>query len=123
MCNCPLPTEKEIKSSPRGEIDFKVSSEKDICVSRWLDNGVVTLASNFACVEPIDQVRRWSESAKEHIIIDRPHSIAVYNNYMDGVDRLSYFSAQNQSKKQEVACTHVFPFLRSGSGQFLAEVS
>ena len=55
-----------------GGIDFKVSAEKDICVSRWLDNGVVTLASTFAVVEPIDQVRRWSESAKEHIMIDRP---------------------------------------------------
>ena len=77
ICNCPLLTEKEIKSGPRGGIDFKVSAEKDICVSRWLDNGVVTLASTFAGVEPIDQVRRWSESAKEHMI-DRSHSIAVY---------------------------------------------
>ena len=58
MCKCPLLTEKEKKSGPRGGIDFKVSAEKDICVSRWLDNGVVTLASTFAGVEPIDQVRR-----------------------------------------------------------------
>ena len=58
MCNCPLLTEKETKSGPRGGIDFKVSIAKDICVSRWLDNGVVTLALTFAGVKTIDQVRR-----------------------------------------------------------------
>ena len=73
-----------------GGINFKVTAEKDICVSRWLDNGVVTIASTFAGVEPIDQVRRWSESAKEHIMIDRPHSIGVYNKYMGGVDKIGY---------------------------------
>ena len=50
----------------------------------------MTLASTFAGVEPIDQVRCWSESAKEHIIIYRPHSIGVYNNYMGGVDKIDY---------------------------------
>ena len=90
MCNCPLLTEKEMTSGSRGGIDFKISAEKDICVSRWLDNGVVTLASTFTGVEPIDQVRRWSESAKKHIMIDRPHSIAVYNNYMGWVDKIDY---------------------------------
>ena len=90
MCNCPLPIEKEMKSGPRGRIDFKVSAEKDFCVSRWLGNGVVTRAITFAGVEPIDQVRRWSESAKEHIMIDRPHSITVYNNYMGEVDKIDY---------------------------------
>ena len=50
----------------------------------------MTLASTFAGVEPIDQVRCWSESAKEHIMIDRPHSIGVYNNYMGGVDKIDY---------------------------------
>ena len=50
----------------------------------------MTLASTFAGVEPIDQVRRWSESAKEHIMIDRPISIGVYNNYMGGVDKIDY---------------------------------
>ena len=58
VCNCPLLTEKETKSGPRGGIDFKVSIAKDICVSRWLGNGVVTLALTFAGVKAIDQVRR-----------------------------------------------------------------
>ena len=73
-----------------GGNNFKVTAKKDICVSRWLDNGVVAIASTFAGVEPIDQVRR-SESAKEHIMIDRPHSIGVYNNYMSGVDKIILF--------------------------------
>ena len=77
-----------MRSGPRGGIDFKVSAEKDICVSRWLDNGVATLASTFAGVEPIDQIKRWSESAKERIMIDRSHSIGVYNNCMSGGTKL-----------------------------------
>ena len=50
----------------------------------------MTIASTFAGVEPIDQVRRWSEFSKKHIMIDRPHSIGVYNNYMGGVDKIDY---------------------------------
>ena len=50
----------------------------------------MTLPSTFAGVEPIDQVRRWSESAKKHIMIDHPHFIGVYGNYMGGVDKIDY---------------------------------
>ena len=96
MCNCPLLTAKEMKSSLRGGIDLKVSAEKDICVSRWLDNGVVTLASTFADVEQIDEVRRWSKSAKEHIMVDPPHFIGVYNHYMGGTDKIDYIISLNR---------------------------
>ena len=98
MCNCSLLTEKKMKSGPRGGIDFKVSAEKDICVSRWLDNGVVTLASTFAGVEAIDQVRRWSEFAEERNTIDRTHSIGVNNNYMGGVDKIDYLISLHRIK-------------------------
>ena len=50
----------------------------------------MTLALTFAGVEPIDQVRRWSESGKEHIMSNRSHAIGVYNNYMGELDKIDY---------------------------------
>ena len=74
----------------RSTVELTLKSQLKKTFVSWLDNGVVTFASTFAGVEPIDQVRRWSESAKEHIMIDRPHSISLYNNYMGGVDNIHY---------------------------------
>jgi hypothetical protein len=42
------------------------------------------MASTFVGLEPMDKVKRWSESKKEHIMVDRPKSIQVYNEYMGG---------------------------------------
>ena len=37
-----------------------------------MDNGIVTLASSFCGKNEVDQVKRWSESAKKHLMVDRP---------------------------------------------------
>ena len=58
MCSCPLFTEEEMKRVPWGRIDFEISAEKDFCVSLWLDDGNMTLASNFAGVKPIETMER-----------------------------------------------------------------
>ena len=65
-------TAEQMKSRPRGKMGSKVSGKKDIYVSRWLDNEIVTLASTFAGVGLVDQERRWNEFAKKHIMVDRP---------------------------------------------------
>ena len=88
MMGCQLKSEKQL--GERGAIDYKVSCDGDICVVRWLDNGVVTLASTFAAVEPRDKVKRWSASAKEHIEVSRPFAVQVYNCYMGGVDKVDF---------------------------------
>ncbi|XP_064597896.1 piggyBac transposable element-derived protein 3-like [Liolophura sinensis] len=88
LMGCALKNEKQL--GHRGASDTKVSAEGDICVVRWLDNGVVTLESTMAGDQPRDQVRRWSESAKTHIFIDRPYAVQVYNDYMGGVDKLDF---------------------------------
>jgi hypothetical protein len=48
------------------------------------------MASTFVGLEPMDKVKRWSESKKEHIMVDRPKSIQVYNDYMGGVDKIDF---------------------------------
>ena len=55
----------------------------------------MTLASTFAGVGPIDQVRRWSESAKENIMIDHTDSTGVYNNNMGGVGKIDYLKLES----------------------------
>ena len=83
---CVLKTEKDLRY--HGAIDSKkVSKKGDVCLIRWLDNGVVTLASTLAGVEPQDKVKHWSDSAEEHIDVDRPYAVKLYNNFMGGVDK------------------------------------
>ncbi|XP_072033257.1 piggyBac transposable element-derived protein 3-like [Amphiura filiformis] len=60
---CELKSDKDLKKEGRGAMESKVTAEGDICVTRWQDNGTVTMASSFVGVEEKDQVRRWSEAA------------------------------------------------------------
>ena len=88
MMGCQLKSERQL--GEREAIVYKVSCDGDICVVRWLDNRVVTLASTFAAVELRDKVKRWSTFAKEHIEVSRPFAVKVYNCYMGGVDKVDF---------------------------------
>lgn len=35
-------------------------------------------------------MKRWSKSAKEHIDVDRPYTIQLYNNFIGGVDKIDF---------------------------------
>ena len=118
---CVLKTEKELRYP--GAIDSKVSKKGDVCLTRWLDNGVVTLASTLAGVEPQDKVKRWSDSAKEHIDVDRPYAVQLYNNFMGGVDKLDFLiSLSDSSKEKEVACKNDISFLGFFPGKLMAAI-
>jgi hypothetical protein len=108
---CVLKTEKEL--GYRGAIDSKVSKQGDVCVVRWLDNGVVTLASTLAGVEPQDKVKRWSNSAKEHIDVDRPRAVQLYNNFMGGVDKIDFLISlyRIRAKTRKWPVRMIFHFL------------
>nr|XP_047142936.1 uncharacterized protein LOC124817163 [Hydra vulgaris] len=58
--------------------------QKVTCVVRWMDNGAVTLTSSFIGIEEMGTVRRWSESKKEYIQVNRPNCVKVYNENMVG---------------------------------------
>jgi len=55
-------------------------------VTKWYDNKVVHVISNYQGPLPINQVKRWSVTDKKYINIPRPTSIAEYNSFMGGVD-------------------------------------
>ena len=123
MRGCVLKTEKEL--GYRGAIDSKVSKDGDRCVLRWLDNGVVTLASTLAGVGLQANVKRWSDSAEEHIDVDHPHSVQLYNNFMGGVDKLDFLISlyRIRAKTRKCPVRMIFHFFGYFPGKLMAAMS
>lgn len=86
IAGCPLENYKTMKSKGRGHFDYAVDIENNIVVTKWFDNKVVHVISNYIGPHPIDCVKRWSVSQKEKMDVPRPASIAEYNSYMGGID-------------------------------------
>ena len=42
-------------------MDYRVNREGDVIIDRWLDNGVVQLASTLVGIELKGTVKRWSD--------------------------------------------------------------
>ena len=57
-------------------------------VIRWYDNSIITVASTIDGLLPTKNVRRWSAKDRQHIQVTMPNAIAMYNQYMGGVDRM-----------------------------------
>ena len=92
-----------MKKEPRGSHDVTLDQKSDVCVVRWKDNKVVTVASTYAGVEPLQKARRFSSQQKQRIEIDQPKVVQLYNYGMGGVDRLDQniacYMIQHRSKK------------------------
>ena len=75
----------------------------NISLVRWLDNRCVTVVSSYLGALPPDSVRRYDRSKKEHINVDRPSIIGVYNKSMGVVDLMdmmcSLYKYQLRSKR------------------------
>ena len=61
---------------------------KEIFVTRWKDNTVLTLASSLHGVELLETKKRWSETETKHIFIDTSFVACQYNKNMGGTDRM-----------------------------------
>lgn len=53
---------------------------------RWVDNGLVTMASTCHGVNPLANVKRYSQAEKKIIPVPRPNLIGQYNLFMGGTD-------------------------------------
>ena len=84
----PLKNPKDLLKTPRGSHYFLQDETSGSVIVQWHDSNIVTLASNCHSVEPLGQARRWSHKEKKIVTISQPHTIAAYNKYMGGVDRL-----------------------------------
>lgn len=83
-----LITENELKKQQRGSSE-EVSTTDGINVVQWLDNRIVTVASNLLQIEPVSSCKRFSKAAKKDINITRPNIVKCYNRHMGGVDLLN----------------------------------
>ena len=84
--DCPLPSKKIMEKKARSTVASIIDRTHGILFVRWVDNGVVTVASTLNGVEPTSGVRRYSQAEKKTIIVPRPNAIGTYNAFMGGVD-------------------------------------
>ena len=83
---CQLSSNKELKESGRGSVDFKSDMNSGLVVVKWMDNGPVHIASNYLAVQPLGSVQRWCQKEKHTIDVACPRLILHYNKGMGGVD-------------------------------------
>ena len=93
MHGCKLKSEKELKKEGRGSLDGAVDFNSGVTVVRWYDNRAVQLASNYAFIDPLDIVRRFSKSERQFVNVPRPLVVKLYNADMGGVDLFDMFRA------------------------------
>ncbi|KAH7964133.1 hypothetical protein HPB51_027629 [Rhipicephalus microplus] len=93
LMDCNLKCAKELRKEGRGTMDTKVTEEGDVVLLRWLDNGIVNIASAQVGCGLVGVTSKWSDASKERIEIPSPEAILVYNKFMGGVDKLAFVMA------------------------------
>lgn len=86
--NCPLLGKSETRPQPRGYFESVTCKEDGILVCKWVDNGVVSIASNCHGIEPIVKAKRYSQAEKKHKVVERPAVFSEYNKCMGGVGKM-----------------------------------
>lgn len=98
-----LRTVDVMKKEPRGSYNVALDRNSDVCLVRWHDSKVVTVASTYVGVKPLQKAKRCSSQEKRRIEVDQPKIVHTYNYGMGGVDRLdqnlSCYMIQHRSKK------------------------
>ncbi|MPC56634.1 PiggyBac transposable element-derived protein 3 [Portunus trituberculatus] len=90
VCGCQMPPDAQMKKSGRGTSVIQVTEMDavELRVVKWYDNRGVTLLTNYAAVEPLSTIKRWDSKGKQHVDIECPSIVMVYNKFMGGVDLL-----------------------------------
>jgi hypothetical protein len=103
--NPPLKSDKQMKREGRGSCDSTVSND-GIVITKWYDNKVVLVGSNFVGIGNVDNCNRWDKVGKTYKDVPRPEVIYLYNKNMGGVDKLDFllslYRSYHRSKKWTV---------------------
>lgn len=83
---CPIENVKHIAKQARGTYEYAYDENNEICVVRWNDNSVVTVASNSFGPEPIKKAKRYNRKKKQEEVVPQPNIVYQYNKFMGGVD-------------------------------------
>lgn len=86
---CPkLTAKKQMKKKERGYYESAISKDDGVVVVKWMDNSIVSTASNNLGVQPISSVKRYSQKDETSVQVRRPHLFGEYNRFMGGVNRM-----------------------------------
>nr|CAH7720594.1 unnamed protein product [Callosobruchus chinensis] len=100
-----FPKESDMKKKGRGALFEGVANVEgcEISVVSWYDNKLVNTMSTYVGSQPTTEARKFCRKTRNHVMIARPQSVAVYNAYMGGLDlldsMLGYYRIQIRSKK------------------------
>ncbi|XP_031356899.1 piggyBac transposable element-derived protein 2-like [Photinus pyralis] len=78
--------DKVMKTEGRGSYEHFTEENKKVVAVKWFDNKGVTLLSTYVGLQPIEEVRRWSQTEKKYVHVPRPNIVKIYNMNMGGVD-------------------------------------
>ncbi|KAF2887039.1 hypothetical protein ILUMI_19134 [Ignelater luminosus] len=84
--NCPLLSTTAMIKKSRGEYHYVLNTTNGILLVRWVDNNIVSLASTKYGIQPLGEVRRYSQTQKKNIQVSRPLFVSKYNWFMGGTD-------------------------------------
>jgi len=75
-----MPVDK-IKKQTRDTFDYKQDTSSGIVITRWNDNGVVTMTSNCHAVQPVGAAKRWSRKEKSALMFRSHMAKALLNDH------------------------------------------
>ncbi|XP_014769447.1 piggyBac transposable element-derived protein 1 [Octopus bimaculoides] len=98
LLNCPLAKRKTFKKQPKWSSNLTLTST--VCVMKYKDNNVVTIASNFNS-PIIGTSQKYSAEVKSYISIPQPTALQNYNLYMGGVDLIDQLVASDCTQMRQ----------------------
>jgi len=101
-----LTVDKIFVKKERGAAEAVRTTDKKMCVVKWLDNKPILMASTSTGIQPEGLVKRWSKKDKKYIQVKCPAVVQKYNSKMGGVDMIdrmiSYYRTRARTKKWTV---------------------
>ena len=85
----PIANKTTLAKKPRESYDFATDGKN--LVASWLDNKVVTFATNYVTRNPVSTAQWWSKSAKKQVDAPMPKPFEDCNKKMSGVDLFDQF--------------------------------
>lgn len=78
--------DKALKKKGRGSYSRVVCNTNKVCIVKWHDNKVVTVASSYVSETPVGVIQRYNKDLKQRAAVPCPNIIKHYNAHMGGVD-------------------------------------
>lgn len=85
--DCPIESVQKFKKCTLGSHAIQYDRINKVLICRYKDNAIVTAASNWDTITPVNQTEWYSRSFKKKVTIDQPQPIENYNLNMGGTDR------------------------------------